>query len=103
MLFGWRGANSPFGWSGINLPRVVAARGRAANAYTSMAPPPGYDSGPPANIGAEAQQAAQDAIARANQDIVNNAMEMAATQAAVNAQQAQDTANTLQTEINAGM
>lgn len=89
-----------FGWPGVNLPRV-AVKGAADNDYVSQAPLISDAAAPPAvDIG---QQESQDAIDRANQDSVEQSMEMAATQAAVNEQEALDTQNTLQTEINAGM
>lgn len=89
-----------FGWPGVNLPRV-AVRGTVDNDYVSQAPPISDSISPPAvDIG---QQEAQDAIDRANQDLVNESMENAATQAAVNEQNAEAAANALQAEINAGM
>lgn len=90
-----------FGWPGVNLPRV-AAKGAAENDYVSQAPPISDSAAAPPAVDI-AQQESQDAIDRANQDLVDQSMQMAATQAAVNEQEALDTENTLQTEINAGM
>jgi len=81
----------------------TASRGKADDGeYVSMESPT-YDPGPTVDNSAWVQQQAADALAAAAQQRELDIEQMNATLAAVAEQNALDTQNTLQTELNAGM
>jgi hypothetical protein len=88
----------------FGLPIQVTPRGsRDLGEYVPSTESPTYDTSPPVDVGAQAEQSAADAAQAAATEELNDSMALTASVAAADAQNAADTAATIQTEINAGM
>lgn len=91
-------------WPAFNLRLPHYARWTHGNGGTYVPmDSPTYDTSPPIDYGADARAAADFAQAQAMQQQLNDSMALTASMQAAAAQNAADTAATIQTEINAGM